>query len=80
MTQANFGLIGLGVMGQMLALNMERNGFFVAGYDLDLDKVTAFESQNPGRNLIACATLDAFLTSLEQPRRIMLMVPGREGC
>ena len=35
MGKANIGIIGLGVMGHNLALNMERNGFAVAGYDLD---------------------------------------------
>jgi 6-phosphogluconate dehydrogenase len=34
MFKANFGFMGLGVMGHMLALNMERNGFHVAGYDI----------------------------------------------
>ena len=34
----DFGLIGLGVMGQNLALNIERNGFSVATFDLNLDK------------------------------------------
>jgi len=28
----NFGVLGLGVLGRMIALNMERNGFFVGGY------------------------------------------------
>jgi 6-phosphogluconate dehydrogenase len=76
MGKANFGMMGLGVMGHMLALNMERNGFRVAGYDLDPDKVKAFGSQHPGRNLVACATLPEFLSSLESPRRIMLMIPA----
>ena len=43
------GIVGLGVMGQNLALNMERNGFPVAGYDLDKTKTQAFlagEAQN----------------------------------
>jgi 6-phosphogluconate dehydrogenase len=76
MNKANFGFIGLGVMGHMLALNMERNGFHVAGYDLDAAKVEAFGSKYPGKNLVACATLEQFLASLEHPRRIMLMVPA----
>jgi len=76
MEKANFGMMGLGVMGHMLALNMERNGFRVAGYDLDLDKVKAFGTQYPGKNLVACATLDEFLATLERPRRIMMMVPA----
>ena len=52
MNKANFGIMGLGVMGHMLALNMERNGFTVAGYDLDGAKVQAFGTDHPGKNLI----------------------------
>jgi len=76
MDKANFGLMGLGVMGHMLALNMERNGFRVAGYDLDMEKVHAFGAKYPGKNLVACATLGEFLDVLDRPRRIMLMVPA----
>jgi len=76
MEKANFGMLGLGVMGHMLALNMERNGFRVAGYDLDAEKVKTFGTQYPGKNLVACATLEEFLDALEKPRRIMMMVPA----
>ncbi len=76
MNKANFGMLGLGVMGHMLALNMERNGFRVAGYDLDIEKVKAFGTQYPGKNLVACTTLEDFLGALEKPRRIMMMVPA----
>jgi 6-phosphogluconate dehydrogenase len=76
MSKANFGFMGLGVMGHMLALNMERNGFRVAGYDLDEEKVKSFGTKYPGKNLVPCATLDEFLAALERPRRIMMMVPA----
>ncbi|PKN91257.1 MAG: phosphogluconate dehydrogenase (NADP(+)-dependent, decarboxylating) [Chloroflexi bacterium HGW-Chloroflexi-6] len=76
MKKANFGVMGLGVMGHMLALNMERNGFHVAGYDLDLEKVQAFRAESATKNLIACETLEAFLSTLELPRRILMMVPA----
>jgi 6-phosphogluconate dehydrogenase len=76
MNKANFGFMGLGVMGHMLALNMERNGFHVAGYDIDEEKVRAFGTNYPGKNLVACAALDEFLAVLERPRRIMMMVPA----
>jgi len=76
MDKANFGFMGLGVMGHMLALNMERNGFRVAGYDVDKEKVKAFEADHPGKNLIGCTTLDEFISVLERPRRIMMMVPA----
>jgi len=76
MNKANFGFMGLGVMGHMLSLNMERNGFHVAGYDIDKEKVKAFGTSYPGKNLVACETLDEFLATLERPRRIMMMVPA----
>lgn len=76
MERANFGMMGLGVMGLMLALNMERNGFHVAGYDLDESKVENFGNSYPEKNLIACNNLTEFLTILERPRRIMMMVPA----
>jgi 6-phosphogluconate dehydrogenase len=72
---ADIGIIGLGVMGQMLALNMERNGFRVAGYDLDIDKVTAFAARTD-KNVVGCESLDDFVAVLEKPRRIMMMVPA----
>ena len=57
MDKANFGLVGLGVMGQMLALNIERNGYRVAGYDLDKEKVKNFTRDREDKNLVACETL-----------------------
>ncbi|HOT91035.1 MAG TPA: NADP-dependent phosphogluconate dehydrogenase [Anaerolineae bacterium] len=75
MQPANIGIIGLGVMGRMLALNMERNGFRVAGYDLDREKVTAFAAHSD-KNVIGCHTLADFLAALEKPRRMMVMVPA----
>ncbi|MBN1122684.1 MAG: NADP-dependent phosphogluconate dehydrogenase [Anaerolineae bacterium] len=76
MDKANFGLVGLGVMGQMLALNIERNGYRVAGYDLDEEKVEGFTKGREDKKLVACGTLEAFIEALETPRRIMMMVPA----
>jgi 6-phosphogluconate dehydrogenase len=76
MEKANFGLMGLGVMGHMLALNMERNGFRIAGYDKDQEKVRSFRAGSLGKNILACETLDAFVSALERPHRILMMVPA----
>jgi 6-phosphogluconate dehydrogenase len=76
MDKANFGFMGLGVMGHMLALNMERHGFRVAGYDVDAEKVKTFGTRYPGKKLVACLALEEFLATLERPRRIMMMVPA----
>lgn len=76
MNKANFGVMGLGVMGQMLALNMERNGFRVAGFDLDEAKILHFEADIAEKNLIPCRTLSTFISALERPCRILMMVPA----
>jgi 6-phosphogluconate dehydrogenase len=71
------GIVGLGVMGHNLALNMERNGFPVAGYDLDAAKTKAFiEGRGAGKNIIGVDSPAALLEVLEKPRRILLMVPA----
>ena len=49
MTNAAIGLIGLGVMGQNLALNIERNGFPIAVYDREPPVLDAFISRHPGK-------------------------------
>jgi 6-phosphogluconate dehydrogenase len=76
MEQANFGFMGIGVMGHMLALNMERNGFRVAMFDVKPGKVQAIAAENPGKHLVPCETMESFLAALERPRRIMMMVPA----
>lgn len=76
MKGADMGIVGLGVMGQMLALNMERNGFHVAGYDVDDKKVADINRRYADRNVEAFSDLGAFLAALNEPRRIMMMVPA----
>jgi 6-phosphogluconate dehydrogenase len=71
------GIVGLGVMGHNLALNMERNGFPVAGYDLDAAKTKAFlEGPAAGKNIIGVDSPQALMDALEKPRRILMMVPA----
>ncbi len=71
------GLVGLGVMGRNLALNIERHGFSVAGYDLDPGKVQSFtRGEGQGRQLLGAESLAALCASLELPRRIILLVPA----
>ena len=74
--EQKFGVIGLGVMGQNLALNIERNGYPVAGYDIQADKLEASRRRFAGRNVVVAGTLAEFLESLERPRRILVMVPA----
>ena len=75
--KAEIGIIGLGVMGHSLALNMERNGYAVAGLDLDAVKMQNFvNSRDEGRQLIPSSTSAELMAVLERPRRILMMVPA----
>ena len=72
----SLGLIGLGVMGENLALNFERNGFSVCGFDLDAAKRAQFAQRTQGLQAHAAGSLVELVASLQTPRRILLMVPA----
>ncbi|MCM1982931.1 NADP-dependent phosphogluconate dehydrogenase [Lyngbya confervoides] len=75
MSQQKFGVIGLAVMGENLALNVERNGFPVAVYNRTESKTQEFMAQRAaGRNVKPTYSLEEFVASLERPRRILMMV------
>lgn len=70
------GMVGLGVMGRNLLLNMADHGYSVAGYDNDPTKVEALR-QEAGKNDIHCTdNLQEFISILQKPRAILLLVPA----
>ncbi len=75
MTQQKFGVIGLAVMGENLALNVERNGFPIAVYNRSADKTDTFMAERAqGKQVKATYSLEEFVAALERPRRILIMV------
>jgi 6-phosphogluconate dehydrogenase len=76
MQHTDIALIGLGVMGENLALNLERNGFSVTGFDLDESKRRSFATRTQGLRAQAVDSLPALVASLSVPRRIWMMVPA----
>jgi 6-phosphogluconate dehydrogenase len=68
------GLVGLAVMGENLALNIEEKGFPVAVWNRSADKVDAFVARNPGKKVTGCRTPAELAAALERPRRIVMMV------
>jgi len=72
--QAQFGMIGLAVMGRNLALNVEEHGFPVSVWNLETDWVDSFVHENPDKQFIGTKSLEEFVRSLERPRRIMMMI------
>ena len=70
-------MVGLGVMGQNLLLNMADHGFEVIGFDKDPLKTSAFEAAaTKGTIVKAVTTLSDMVRQLQPPRKIMLLVPA----
>ena len=69
-------MVGLGTMGRNLVLNMADHGFRVAGYDRNPDQLNRLLEEGQGKEVQALPTVEAFIDSLETPRRIMMLVPA----
>jgi 6-phosphogluconate dehydrogenase len=76
MTQkADIGLIGLAVMGENLVLNMESHGFTVAVFNRSVKKVDKFvNGRGKGKKFIGTHSLEELVSSLERPRKVMMLV------
>lgn len=73
----DFGMIGLGVMGSNLLLNMADHGFAVIGYDKNRDKTNLFESSATKNTIVkGVNTLQEMIDTLKIPRKIMMLVPA----
>src|SRR5262249_27341572 len=68
------GLVGLAVMGQNLALNIEEHGFPIAVFNRTTARVDEFVSAHPGKRIAGCHSLEELVSRLERPRRVLLMV------
>jgi 6-phosphogluconate dehydrogenase len=71
-----FGMIGLGVMGRSLLLNMADHGFAVAGHDKDATKVSSLNDEAGDRAAKGFGDVKEFIQSLTTPRAIMMLVPA----
>ena len=76
MKSTHIGLIGLGVRGENLALNLERNGFSVTGFDLDANKRDSFAKRTASLQACAVHSLTELVVNLQLPRRVWIMVPA----
>ena len=72
---ADIGLIGLGVMGSSLALNMESNGYTVAVHNRTSPQIdNIVKNRSKFNKIFGFESLDNFVNSIKTPRKIMLMV------
>jgi 6-phosphogluconate dehydrogenase len=75
MALQSFGVIGLAVMGENLALNVERNGFPISVYNRTAEKTQVFmATRAQGKNVQGTYSIEEFVKSLERPRKILIMV------
>jgi 6-phosphogluconate dehydrogenase len=75
--QYDFGMVGLGVMGSNLLLNMADHGFSVIGYDLKAERGQALETAaKEGTIVKGVNDLSQMMTTLKKPRKIMMLVPA----
>jgi len=74
--QSEIGMVGLGVMGRNLALNMADRGYSVAGYDKDRAKVEALRQEAGQRAARGAADINEFIALLRRPRAVMMLVPA----
>ena len=74
---SHIGLIGIGLMGENLALNMASKGFSVAVFDIASDRVDKFTAgRASGKPITGFHSIQALVESLAFPRKIMLMLPA----
>ncbi len=80
----DIGFIGLGVMGKNLVLNLADNGFTIAAFDLDNEKVLGAIAQDKVENhsseprVVGCSSYTELLSKLKAPHLIVLSVPAGE--
>ncbi len=75
MKQCDIGVIGLAVMGENLALNMESKGFTVAVYNRTASVTQKFAAERAaGKDVQPTTTMEEFVAALKPPRKAMIMV------
>ena len=73
--KADFGLVGLAVMGENLVLNIESRGFTVAVFNRTIEKVDKFiQGRGAGKKFIGTHSIQELVAELKRPRKVMLMV------
>ncbi len=76
MSKADIGLIGLGVMGSNLTLNIAEHGYTVAVHNRTAAKIDDFiaNSKEFSSRLIGDADLGEFVRSIKRPRSVIIMI------
>ncbi len=72
---ADIGLVGLAVMGENLALNIESRGYRIAVFNRTTEKVDALlAGRAAGKNFTGCHSIEELVENLASPRKVVLLV------
>lgn len=74
MNKQQFGVIGIGVMGKNLAINIESRGISVSVYDKYAPTTDELLIEAKGKNIVGTYTIEEFVNSLQIPRKILIMI------
>ncbi len=78
--KCDFGLIGLAVMGENLALNVESRGYRIAVYNRTTDKVdNLVNGRAKGKKFVGCHSIQELVASLRKPRLVMTLVKAGQA-
>lgn len=72
--KSNIAVIGMGVMGSCLALNMANHNFKVAVYNYTPDLTDAFVKNHPHQNITPCYDVKSLVDNVARPRKFFIMV------
>ncbi len=75
-TKCDIGVIGMGVMGYSLLMNLADHKFTVAGLDTDRNKIESFNEEHAHSDITFFANTVDFVQQLSTPRKLLLMVPA----
>lgn len=76
--EMDIGMVGLGVMGRNLTMNIEEKGFSVAAYDAWPEPVEACVEACKDKHVEGFTKVADFVRALRRPRRIIMLVKAGE--
>jgi len=74
MKKQQFGVMGMGVMGKSLAINVESRGFSVSVYNRNRIKTDEIMIEEKDKNIVGTYSIEEFVNSLETPKKILIMI------
>src|ERR1044071_5796308 len=78
MELAEIGLVGLGVMGSNLALNIAEHGHRIAVWNRELPRLPEFirDAGDLAQHIIPTETIEQLIAAIKPPRAVILMIPA----